>query len=557
MKVSNMIGERFKDRPSDCVSDNHALLVKGGYIKQVSNGVYSLNPIMARILKRIECIANNELNKVGAQEVSLTAITPIELIKESKRLDGGFIKFTDYDNIEMAYVDGSHELAIQLVRDSAKSYTNYPFIIYQNKKSFVKGRKASGGLVNLKESEYNQVYSFHTSLDDLNEKYQLISEAYTNILSKCGLSESVKVENDKSHKFALLTDIGEEKFVKCDACDYCSSFDNAVSNVKNEEGGNREELKLVVTPGVTTIAALAEFLNVDVKRLCKSVAYQRESDGSIVVGFIRGDLDVNESKLMRLAGDDLYPAELTEDSLLSGGFIGPYKIPKEVDVFFDKSLSGIESLAIGANEFDKHYTGFNIERDYGEVEFVDLADVNDGDICSHCGEKSIVVKKGVTLGEISKTGDTFTKAMDMNFLDVEGSAKTPLMGVYSLDLLRVAALVCENSHDDYGPMWPMTIAPWKVQVCCLRCDDEACRTYADELYDKLTNSGIEVLYDDRKVRPGSMFSDADLFGCPLRVVVSPRNMKESCVEISSRDKSYQHKPSLEEAFDEILKFLGK
>ncbi len=560
MKVSNIIGERFKDKPSYCVSDNHAILVKGGYIKQVSNGVYSLNPIMNKIVSNIETIVKEELERIGAQEVMLSGLTPLELLKTSDRNVDSVAKFTDSDNIEMVPLHTVHELAIQLVRDSAKSYVNYPFTLYQHSKEFAKGKKPSGGLVNLKESYTNSVYSFHATKEDQDATFEKISKIYNNILLRCGLEEVVEANSsydNSEHRVVVFNEIGDTNYVACEHCDYVSSFDTALSIVENSEESALQDLTLVHTPGVTTIASLAEFLSVDVKTLCKSVAYQKYSDGSLVVGFIRGDLDINQSKLEHLVGDNLYPAELHEDSILSGGFIGPYNIPKEVDVYFDKSLMGIESLAIGANEFDKHYTGFNVERDYGEVEYKDLADVMEGDQCPLCGAPSLHIKKAVELGELVKTNDTLTKAMSMQFLDDDGANKSPFMGAYRLDLLKLVALICEESHDDYGPIWPRSVAPWMVQICCLRSDDQECKSYADDLYAKLKDRGIEVLYDDRKVRPGSMFSDADLFGVPLRVVVSPRNMKDSCVEIASRDKSYLNKSPLDKAFDDILEFLDK
>ncbi len=558
MKVSNMIGERFKDKPSYCVSDNHAILVKGGYIKQVSNGVYSLNPMMKRIVNNIEKIVKEELEAIGAQEVMLSSLTPLELKKESGENADKLVKFADRDNIDFVAFNTGYELAIQLIRDSAKSYTNYPFVFFENAKEFYKGRKPSGGLLHLKEAFINRVYSFHKTKDNQDVQFEKISKAYENVLLRCGLKEVFEANSsydNSEHRFVAFNEIGDATYVACDSCDYISSFNTALSVVENAEGSGVKELELVHTPGVTTIASLAEFLRVDVKTLCKSVAYQKDSDGSLVVGFTRGDLDMNQSKLENIVGDTLYPAELNEDSILSGGFIGPYKIPKEVEVYFDKSLIGIESLAIGANEFDKHYTGFNVERDYGEVEYKDLSDVKEGEGCPLCAKKTLSIKKSVELARLVKTGDALTKAMSVQFLDDDGESKTPFMCAYQLDLLKVAALICEEEHDEYGPIWPKSISPWKVEICCLRSDDEACKSYADDLYTTLKDRGVEVLYDDRKVRPGSMFSDADLFGIPLRVIVSPRNMKDSCVEIASRDKSYVNKSPLDKALDDILDFL--
>ncbi len=550
MKVSNIVGERFKDRPSYCVNDSQALLVKGGYVKQVSNGVYSINTAMNIILNNIKVIIKEELERIGVYEVELSNTIPYELVKELGRSDDTLVKFVDSDNSNLAYISNKRELAIQLVRDASKSYSNYPVFIYENAHEFTRGKKASSGLFNLKESIINHIFSFHIDAEGLQCKTRDVQKAYENILKRCSLEEIYLVNDDA---FVVLDEVGEEKVVVCDCCDYKSSFNKASSFVENKDIVDEKELELVVTPDVKTMSALCEFLDVDLEQTCKSVAYQKVTDNSFVVAFMRGDFDLNQSKLEALVGDALYPAELTEDSVLSGGFIGPVNLPSQVETYFDKSLKDLKNIVIGANEFDKHYTGYNVKRDSGDVEYVDITSVKDGALCPVCKEGVLSVKKGIELVTFKDLGEVDC----INYLDKNGKAKHPIMAEVYVDLLKVISTICEKSHDEYGPVWPKSISPWKVQICCLRSDDEVVRQYADDLYHQLREAGVSVLYDDRKVRPGSMFSDADLFGVPLRVVVSPRNMKDSCVEISSRDKSYMTKSSLESAFDEIIQFLSK
>ena len=274
-----------------------------------------------------------------------------------------------------------------------------------------------------------------------------------------------------------------------------------------------------------------------------------------VVIFIRGDLDVNETKLTNYLGEEVHPAVITSDCGLNAGYIGPVNLTVNGNytVLYDKSLQGTNNLSCGANEEEYHYTGLCMERDVVDAEYVDLAKIVDGGICPHCGKKTIHISRGIEVGNIFQLGTKYTKSMNMQYLDADGESHYPIMGCYGIGVGRLAASVCEAHHDDYGPVWPITIAPWQVHLCCLRADDAEAKAFADELYASLQKEHIEVIYDDRNVRPGVMFSDADLLGVPIRLVVSPRNMKESVVELSSRDKSVQDKVALADVVPAVKK----
>ena len=261
--------------------------------------------------------------------------------------------------------------------------------------------------------------------------------------------------------------------------------------------------------------------------------YQKNEDNSYVVLFIRGDLDANETKITNFLGCDIHPAEVDEKSGLCAGFIGPVGL-ENVTIFFDNSLKNTNNLVCGANKHEHHYMGFDIDRDLKDVDF---AKIISGGICPVCHNKTITVSRGIEVGNIFQLGTKYTKAMEMQYLDSEGNSQYPIMGCYGIGVGRLAASVCEAHHDEYGPIWPKAIAPWQVHLCAVRSDDEEVRAFADDLYDQLQKAGIEVIYDDRKVSAGVMFSDADLLGVPLRVIVSPRNMKNGCCEVVSRDKT--------------------
>ena len=273
--------------------------------------------------------------------------------------------------------------------------------------------------------------------------------------------------------------------------------------------------------------------------------------------FIRGDLDINETKLTNYLGCDIHPAVITEECGLNAGYIGPVNLNGDFTVLFDKSLENTNNLSCGANKPEYHYTGLDISRDIGEVEYHEFAKIIEGGICPECREKSITISRGIEVGNIFQLGRKYTKSMNMTYLDKDGNTQIPIMGCYGIGVGRLAASVCEAHHDDYGPIWPMAIAPWQVHICAVRSDDEQVKAAADKLYEELQSRGVEVIYDDRSVSAGVMFSDADLLGVPLRVIVSPRNLKDSVVEISARDKSFSEKLAPEAAADRIQALIAE
>ena len=330
---------------------------------------------------------------------------------------------------------------------------------------------------------------------------------------------------------------------------------NIVENISNN---SLETLECVETPNCKTIEDVCDFLKSDIISSCKAVVYQKNSDDTFVVAFVRGDYEVNETKLRNLVGEDLHPAEITGESPLVAGYIGPYNISDKVEYYCDLSLKGIDSLVAGANKENYHYTGLNLERDLENVEFVDIAKVKDGGVCPCCGKPALQIKRGIEVGNIFQLGTKYTKSMHMQYVDKDGVSHNPIMGCYGIGIGRLAASVCEAKHDDYGPIWPISIAPWEVHICCLRPDDEETKNVADSLYEELKKQHVDVIYDDREgVRGGQMFADADLIGAPIRVVVSPRNLKNNAVEITTRDKSINTTVDVSKALESVLELRNK
>ena len=397
------------------------------------------------------------------------------------------------------------------------------------------------------------------------EKYYVrVHKAYERIYARCGVPEVISVKSDSgmmggsvSHEFMLLTPIGEDSIAVCKHCGYTANVEAAKSVIENARDDVSEELKEVYTPDIHTIEDICAFLKTPLEKSCKAVVYQKNHDNSFVVIFIRGDLDINETKVTNFLGCDIHPAVITEECGLNAGYIGPVNLSVNggFTVLYDNSLLNTNNLSCGANKNEYHLTGLDMSRDVPAAEYHDFAKITDGGICPECGEKAISISRGIEVGNIFQLGTKYSKSMNMTYLDKDGNTQIPIMGCYGIGVGRLAASVCEVCHDDYGPIWPMAIAPWQVHICAVRSDDEKVRAAADKLYEDLQNAGVEVIYDDRNVRAGVMFSDADLIGVPLRIVVSPRNLDEGVFELNSRDKKISEKINPADALERVKELI--
>lgn len=564
MKVGRMLGERFKEAPKDCVIASHALMMRGGYMKYVGNGIYSLFTPAKRITSKIEKIIREEMDRIDGEEVLFPVVMPATLWQQSGRFESvgsELVRLKDRNGNDMVLGMTHEEAAVHLARDTAKSYADFPFMIYQIQTKFRDEPRARGGLIRVREFTMKDAYSFHTSQADLEQYYQRCYEAYERIFRRAGAKHVIAVKSDSgmmggsvSHEFMLLSEIGEDTLAICPECGYKANMEAAECIVENA-AGETAPLAKVHTPGAKTIEDLAKFLDADAKRLCKAVVYQRNADDSYVIVFIRGDLDVNETKLRNFLGCEIHPAVVTEENGIVAGFIGAIGLTENVTVVWDRSLAGIENLVCGANETDYHYTGFCIGRDIGKVDYVDVAKIYAGAVCPVCGKHAITIQKGIEIGNIFQLGTKYTKSMGMTYLDANGELQNPIMGCYGIGVGRLCASICQESHDDYGPIWPMSIAPWQVEICNLRCDDKTVSDVADALYESLQSLGVEVLYDDRNIRPGAMFADADLFGIPVRAVVSPKTCERGVVEVSLRDKSWKGEFPIADVTEKIAELV--
>ena len=565
MKMSQLLGERFKERAFDIASQN--LMTRGGYMKQVGNGIYSLFPPAKRIVNKIEQILREEMDAIGGQEVLFPVAMPASLWEQSGRFSSvgsELVRFADRSGSPMVLGMTHEEAAVHLAMFVAGTYQKYPFMIYQIQTKFRDEPRARGGLIRVREFTMKDGYSFHTSQADLEAYYERCHRAYERVFARAGVPEVISVQSDSgmmggkvSHEFMLLTDIGEDTLVLCDACDYRANIEAAECITSNETDAELLPLTLVDTGENKTIEEVCNFLGGVPEKSCKAVVYQRNADDSFVVAFCRGDIEISEIKLRNHLKAEIHPAQELEACGLVAGCIGPAQLTAKADVIYDESLRGASNLVCGANKEGFHFTGFSPARDVPNAAYVNVGQAFSGGPCPHCGAPALQISHGIEVGNIFQLGTRYTEAMDMTYDDASGNRVNPIMGCYGIGVGRLVASVCEAKHDDYGPIWPITIAPWQVQLCALRADNAEVRAVADALYAELQQQGIEVLFDDRPVSPGFMFSDADLMGAPIRIIVSPKTVARGAVELVTRDKRVKEDVTAEGAAARVRELIAQ
>ena len=545
MRISKLVGERTKTAPSDAVIKSHSLMIRAGYIKLVANGIWSLAMPAKRIARKIENIIREEMDALDGQECSFPVVMPRELWEESGRytsIGDEMVRFKDRNARDMVLGMTHEEAAVQFARDAVNSYQQLPFMIYQIQTKFRDEGRPRGGLIRVREFTMKDAYSFHMTQEDLEAYYKRAYEAYDRIFRRIGMKNFIAVTSDSgmmggriSHEFMLLTPIGEDSIVICPKCGLKANMEVATAaneNYPDEEAKKAEE---VYTGSAKEIAEVTKYLgDVSAERTIKAVCYNIKGDSvHTVVAFIRGDLEVNEAKLKKVLQAEVVPAALS-DGTLTAGNIGPVGLPeKNIIVVYDNSLRGAVNMVAGANKPEYHIKNVCEGRDFVISESFDIAKVKPGQKCPVCGAE-LTVENGIEIGNIFQLGTKYTKSMGMTVLNAEGKAVNPIMGCYGIGVGRAIASIAEESADEKGLNWPMSVAPWHVYLCVIRPDDERVRAKAEELYAELEKRGVEVLMDDRAQSAGFKFADCDLMGIPLRLVVSPRAIERDEAEIKIR-----------------------
>lgn len=563
MLMSKLLGERYKEKPGEATIPSHIFLLRGGYIRQVSTGIFTLLLPAKKITRKIEQIIREEMDKIDGQEVLFPVVLPAELWQESGRFDSvtnGLIRFKDRVDHDMLLGMTHEEAAVHLARSEVKSYTKYPFMIYQIQTKFRDETRSRGGLIRVREFTMKDAYSFHTTQEDLEQYYERALQAYDKIFERAGVPQVVSVRSDNgmmggkvSHEYMLLSDAGEDTIVLCEQCDYKANSEIAISQIAHQQYVE-ESIEEVYTPDIKDIDSLADLLKVAPNRLMKAAVFAVENSNRPLVVFLRGDLQVNESKLRNAIQANVFPLTDYENVDLCFGFIGAYKLDTEgIDVIYDTSLQGEKSLVGGANKLDYHLKGISVDRDIKPSRYVDIAKVNEGDTCVKCGSK-LKLSRGIEVGNIFQLDTKYTKSMNMTFTDIDGKQKHPVMGCYGIGVGRLLASIIEASHDEYGPIWPMSVAPWQIHICLLNSENEDIKQIGFDLYEKLSKT-YDVLMDDRNVAAGMQFADADLLGIPIRIIVSKRNIEKGELELATRDKKIKKSIKLEDVDKELREMM--
>lgn len=546
MKMSRMLGRRIKEDPKDAKTISHKFLVRGGYIRPVSSGIYSLLPPAERVIQKIEAIVRDEMNKVGGQEVLMPVVLPADLWQESGRYESvgaELLRFKDRNGKDMLLGMTHEEAIVHLVRTEVTSYKQLPLMAYQIQTKYRDEARPRAGLIRVREFTMKDAYSFHTSQESLEEYYMQVHQAYVNIYRRVGLQHVLSIKANSgmmggnvSHEFMSVADCGEDTlFVSPDGHSYKANREIAVSAIKFERAPELP-MEKVATPHSKTIEDVAKFLNVKPENTGKAVFYT-DSDKRLIFVLIRGDFEVNETKLQNL----LKIKELAfanDQQILDAGAVPGYASPVGIDpkkavIVVDRSIEDTSNLVVGANEAGFHYINFNYGRDLKDAIVADIATVREGDPCPVTGEP-LQMKRGIEVGNIFQLGTKYSAPMKCEYLDKEGKSHPMIMGCYGIGIGRTMAALVEDSHDDYGPIWPMSVAPYHVEICAITPDKENVMEVSEKLYQELQKLGVEVLFDDRGEKAGSMFSDADLLGIPLRAVISPKTIANGSMEFKIR-----------------------
>jgi len=542
LRFSNLFGKTLRQAPADAETISHQLLARAGMISQVSAGVYSYLPLGYRVLRKIEQIIREEMDKAGGQELLMPTLQPVELWQTSGRF-GPFGKtlFTLKDRKEhMLLLGPTHEEVItDLFHRHVQSYRELPLLMYQIQNKFRDEPRPRGGLLRVREFIMKDLYSFDVNEAGLDISYQKMVAAYQNIFRRCGLP-AVQVEADSgaiggkdSHEFMLLAETGEDEVIQCHGCNYTANAEKAQVRKPPVPEEKTLPLEEIATPGVSTIADLSRLLNVPLSRMLKVVFYV--ADGAITLAVIRGDIDVNEVKLKNL----LKCADLrlaTDDELKGAGLVAGFSSPvglKNVKVIADDSIHLGQNYIAGANKRDAHLKNVNFPRDFNVDATGDIALARAGMGCPRCGQ-AFRSARGVEVGHVFKLGTFLSERLGALFLDESGVSRPAVMGCYGIGLGRLMAAAVEQNHDDKGMVWPAPIAPYHVYLCALSNDKPDVLAAAEGLYREMTEAGVEVLYDDRTESPGVKFNDADLLGLPIRLTISPRTLKTQSVELKRR-----------------------
>ncbi len=575
MKISHLFSQTLREAPADAEMPSHKLLVRAGFIRQLAAGIYTVMPLAMRSMTKIENIIREEMDAIGGQEVKMPVVHPAELWQETGRwfqIGAEMGRFKDKNNRDMVLAMTHEEVVADLVRKEIHSYRQLPVMIYHIQTKWRDDPRPRGGLIRVREFTMKDSYTLDADWDGLDEQYRNHYQAYFNIFHRCGIPV-IAVKSDVgmmggklAHEFMYLTPYGEDTILICDNCGYAANRQIALLQKNPLPKEDPLSIQKVSTPNTKTIGDLSEFLDIPEGKTAKAVfmvasfAEEDMKTEKFIFGILRGDMELNETKLVNaLKASDIRPAQEDEISMVGAvpGYASPVGLPDENDymdliIIVDDLIPESTNLVAGANEAGYHLINVNYGRDYKADLIADIAAASDGDLCLQCNHPMRAVR-GVEVGNIFQLGTRYSDSMDCTFQDKNGNEKPIIMGSYGIGSGRLLAAIAEEYNDDFGLIWPITIAPYQVHLIMLpgKLESGSVETTSTDLYKTLISEGIEVLFDDRSDSPGVKFNDADLIGIPIRLTVSARNLKNTMVEIKRRDQQEKLLIPLDEVLDTI------
>ncbi len=544
MKLSNYYLPTLKETPADAELESHKLMLKAGMIRKATAGVYSYLPIGFKVLKKIEEVVREEMNRAGAQEIKLPIVQPAELWQESGRWeDFGPEMFKLSDRKEQMFALGPthEEIITDLVRDELNSYKDLPVVLYQINDKYRDEIRPRHGVMRSREFLMKDAYSFHGSQASLDDTYQEMYDAYASTFNRLDL-DWVAVEaptglmgGSYSEEFMALADEGGEEIVVCENCSYASNAEIAEYEVSRDgENGGIEEMERVSTPGKETVGAVADYLGVPERKIVKTFIYR--TDDGLVAALVGGDDDIEEMKLINHLGTSKAEmvsseVEIKEITGANFGSIGPVDL--DIPVYADRDLKSARNFIVGANENGYHLKNVNWERDIPDTEFINLRKVRENDSCPKCGA-DMELHNSIEVGQLFQLGTKYSSSLKGEYQDEEGQLNPYVMGCYGIGISRLVPAVIQQNYDDRGIKWTDATTPFSGGIIVLSSNEGRTEALGEELYAELQDRGYDVLLDDRDASPGVKFNDADLIGLPLKVIIGPRGLEEGVIEVETR-----------------------
>ncbi|MBR0600471.1 proline--tRNA ligase [Sinanaerobacter chloroacetimidivorans] len=571
MRLSQMYIRTLREVPNEAEIPSHIWLLRAGMIRKLVSGVYGFMPLGFRSIRKIEEIIRQEMDAKGGQEIHMSALQPAELWQESGRwyaYGPEMWRIKDRNEREFCLGPTHEEIFTDIVRSEVSSYRQLPLNLYQIQTKYRDEKRPRFGLMRSREFVMKDAYSFDKDWEGLDKSYRDMYDAYEKVFTRCGLvfraveADTGAIGGSASHEFTALSDVGESEIAYCGQCDMAATTERAAC--VDAPASNEQELPMekVLTPGTKTIEEVSNFLGVDqsktIKALLFKVCGEKEDEFEYVAAFIRGDRELNMTKLINALGIPEHSIEFADESQMAeatgcvGGFTGPVGI-HDCKVVVDSELAGLKNLVAGACEVDHHIKNVNYGRDYNGDIVTDLKLLKAGDQCPVCGAP-VKLARGIEVGQVFKLGTKYSKAMGAYYKDENMEDKIIIMGCYGIGVTRTLAAIVEQHHDENGIIWPMTVAPYHAIVTVVNTSDEAQTKLAETLYQKLLDSGVEALIDDRNERPGVKFKDADILGIPVRITVG-KKAAEGMVEFKLRRDKEIMELSADEALEKAVSII--